>query len=353
MGQLMELNDGVAGNRVVPFRAFLSNGTAPDTGLSNDSIRMSINGAAQITPNALISAISAAAGMYSVTLVQSNLSVLGSHALWYDQGDFAQHVATVQVVNFNPFSSFSNIAAKAYSGVTVGAGDYAAKDMTSALTVGAGIATPSKFSVRLELLDYSSAVTVGAGIATPSKFSVRLEALDYSSVVTVGAGIATPSKVTVQIQGGVYSNVSLRLDATAIPAGAFQADSIDATALAAMNLSDVTVRVQPMLYSGLTVGVNNITPATYSGVTVESLPVGLTAAAIDAVWDDAVAEPAGVFAWASATPRKILTWLGALSTNSLSQSSVLQTLRTRADDASISTAPASSSSTLFVRGTFT
>ena len=146
------------------------------------------------------------------------------------------------------------IKAATYSGVTVGAGDYAAKDMSSALTVGVGIATPSKVTVQvsanndkagytiapgaystvtfdarevatvldktgytastvgdktgysLAAADYSSSVTVGVGIAKPSGVSVRLESVDYSSAVTVGAGIAAPSKVTVQLQSLDYSS---------------------------------------------------------------------------------------------------------------------------------------------------
>ena len=43
----------------VPFRVFLSNGTAPDVGVSNDSIRGSANGAAQFTLTNKVSAVSA------------------------------------------------------------------------------------------------------------------------------------------------------------------------------------------------------------------------------------------------------------------------------------------------------
>ena len=119
MAQLIELNEGTAGRRVVPFHVFLSNGTAPDTGLSNDSVVMGVNSTATIVPNALVVAHNANQGQYYVTLNQSDVSVLGTHPLDYTQGDFPQHIATVQVVNSNPFSSFSNIAAKTYSGVTV------------------------------------------------------------------------------------------------------------------------------------------------------------------------------------------------------------------------------------------
>lgn len=43
--------------------------------------------------------------------------------------------------------------------------------------------------------------------------------------------------------------------------------------------------------------------------------VAISSAAIDSLWDDAITEPAGMFAWASATPRKILQTLGVLMRN--------------------------------------
>lgn len=108
MSILMELNEGTAGRRAVPFRLFTSNGTAPDTGASNDSIIMAVNSAATIVPDVLIAASNANQGQYYVTLSQSNLSVLGTHPLYHTQGDFPQHIATVQVVNSNPFSTLSS-----------------------------------------------------------------------------------------------------------------------------------------------------------------------------------------------------------------------------------------------------
>ena len=108
MAQLIEKDEGTAGRRVVPFHVFLSNGTAPDTGVSNDSVVMGINSTATIVPNVLVVAHGAAQGQYYVTLNQSDVSVLGTHPLYYTQGDFPQHVATVQVVNNNPFSTLSS-----------------------------------------------------------------------------------------------------------------------------------------------------------------------------------------------------------------------------------------------------
>jgi hypothetical protein len=301
---LLQKDEATAGQRTITFQ-LTSQGTTPLSTAptsSTSSVAVSINGAAQIIPNAVISAVSAGAGVYKIVLNQSDLSVLGNHGIWW-QGPFAQWLGVLQVVNTNPLSNLSNIAAKAYSGVTVGAGDYAAKDMTSALTVGVGIAAPSLVTVRLSALDYSSVVTVGAGIATPSKVTVqvsanndktgyglaagdysssvtvgvgiatpskvtvRLEAQDYSSAVTVGAGIAAPSKLTVQLQSLDYtSKVTVGtglLAASAIPAGAFQANSID------------NVAVKAGVYSGVTVGTGDYGPKDMSS----ALTVGVGIAA--------------------------------------------------------------------------
>lgn len=133
-------------------------------------------------------------------------------------------------------------------------------------------------------------VAASWGTFNVSTDSVKLMPQDYSSVVTVGAGIATPSKVTVQIQAGVYSTVSLRLDANAIPSGAFQANSIDNIAVKAGAYSGVSVDVRNIApgdytsaltvgvgsiakasYSGVTVGIDNIKGASYSGVTLQGL----------------------------------------------------------------------------------
>ncbi len=199
----------------VPFRAFLSNGTAPDTGLSNDSMRGSANGAAQFTLTNKVSAVSANAGMYAIVTTASETSVLGTLALWYDQGDFPQHIANIEVVNDNPYSMMSNIAVKTYSGVTFGS-----------------LAT-------LVAFDYSSVVTVGVGnvnksVGAISGLSFLPAPGDYGSTVTVGVSAikaATYSGVTVETQGGSFS-------------------------------------LAPGVYSDVTVQINGIAPGSYSGVTI-------------------------------------------------------------------------------------
>lgn len=80
-----------------------------------------------------------------------------------------------------------------------------------------------------------------------------------------------------------------------------------------------------------------------------NLNAALSAGAIaDAVLDDAITEPSGVFGWGGATLRNIMGWLGALSRNKMIQTDSLSTLRNDGDSADIATSNVSD-----VAGTFT
>lgn len=78
----------------------------------------------------------------------------------------------------------------------------------------------------------------------------------------------------------------------------------------------------------------------------------LSAAGIDAILDEPVTEPGGVFAWGSATLRNIIGWLGALSRNKMAQTATTQTLRNDADSADIATSAVSDDGTTATRGEF-
>lgn len=160
---------------------------------------------------------------------------------------------------FNPSTDSVGLKAQTHSAATVGVGDYAAKDMSSALTVGVGIAKPSAVSVRLEAMDYSSVVTTGVGIAKPSAVSVRLEAQDYSSAVTVGAGIAKPSAFSVRLESLDYSSaVTVGAGIAKPSAFSVRLESLDysskVTVGVGVSASDYSVAIAPGTYSGVTVG---------------------------------------------------------------------------------------------------
>ena len=108
MSFIVERDEGTATRRRIPMRLFVSDGTSPDTGATGDDMQLSVNGAAAVASTATVKAADATDGMYYVELTQSETSVLGSIAVWHDDGDFPQHVANVQVVNSNPMSIASN-----------------------------------------------------------------------------------------------------------------------------------------------------------------------------------------------------------------------------------------------------
>lgn len=93
------------------------------------------------------------------------------------------------------------------------------------------------------------------------------------------------------------------------------------------------------------------------GVTVttnnDKTGYALSAAGVDAILDEAITEPAGVFSWASATLRNIVGWLGALSRNKITQTATKQTLRNDADDADIAESTVGDDGTTATRGEYT
>jgi hypothetical protein len=243
MAFIIERDEATAVRRRVPFRLFTSNGTSPDTNASDGTILWSVNGAAQLSARS-ISAISAAAGMYYVEFTASNVSVLGSIAVYTDvvATDFPQHVATVQVVNYNPMSI--------QSGVIIAGGSY------------------SSTTVRLDLVAYSGA-TVGAGNFTPGvysgvSFSVRdsgiapssVQAGNYSgmSVEVKTKGIAQNSIETVNI----YSSLTIQ--------GLNNYANISNVTLHAGTHSNVTIQGITRINSNVTLNAD-----THSGATIQGL----------------------------------------------------------------------------------
>ena len=78
----------------------------------------------------------------------------------------------------------------------------------------------------------------------------------------------------------------------------------------------------------------------------------LSAAGVDAILDDAISEPSGVFSW-SATPRTILQWTGAVLSNCVRQTATQQLVRNRADSTTLGTSEITCTATTMNRGSFT
>jgi hypothetical protein len=189
MAIIIELNDADHLRRRVPCRIFTSNGTAPDTGAQGDAVIMAVNSFTTISLSSALTAVHAAQGMYMEQLSQSNVSVLGTHMLYHIAGDFPQHIATIQVVNSNPFSTQSNllvnsIAAGSYSGVTIKGIENYANISSVTLNIGthsgATIQGLSRINSSVTIADAEySAVTV-AGLSNKTFFQTSVQSSVWS-----------------------------------------------------------------------------------------------------------------------------------------------------------------------------
>lgn len=213
MSLWIEVNEGIAARRRVPCRLFTSDGTSPDTGALNDAVIMGVNSLTTISLTSTLRAVEAAQGMYCVELTQSETSVLGTHPLYHTAGDFPQHVATVQVVNSNPFSTLSalDISALTALGVTRLDSNVTLRAATHSGATIQGV-TRVNSNVTIANADYS-AVTVrvdsGATIAGVTNVQTQITALNDidGSAVTLHAG--THSNVTLQGVTRVNSSVTV------------------------------------------------------------------------------------------------------------------------------------------------
>lgn len=200
MSFLIDKDESDAGRRTVGFRLFGSNGTAPVTNFSTGTILGSLNGAAQISLGSA-SVVSANAGQYAFAFSQSNVSVLGSWDLFTDAlVVFPQHVAKVQVVNFNPMSTQSNV------------------DISARTALGV---TRLDSSVTLRAVVHSGATIKG------------IENYANISNVTLHAGVHSGATVAVNdIAPKAYSGVSVEVKTGGIQAASFGANAVDDAAVA-------------------------------------------------------------------------------------------------------------------------
>lgn len=266
MAFLIEKDESSANRRRVPFHLFASTGTGPFTSGSNITMLGSLNGAAQLSLGS-VSVVSANAGQYYFELSQSNVSVLGSIALYTDNvAHFPQHVATVQVVNNNPMSF--------QSGVIIAGGSYSSSTVRldlvaySGATVGVGNIAPGIYSaVSLSIRDggiYTGSVQAGnysgmsvevktKGIATNSIETANV----YSSLTIQGlSNYANISNVT--LAAGTHSNVTIQ--------GISNYANISNVTLAAGTHSGATIQGVSRLNSNVTLNANTHSGATIDGV---------------------------------------------------------------------------------------
>jgi len=295
-------NEASANSRTVPMRLFTSNGTAPDTGASNDSVVMSRPSGTTFVPNVLVAALHAAQGMYFVTLNSSDVSLAGTTALWHTQGDFSQHVANISVVDYNPFDN----ARLGLSNITVPPGTYSNVTFAADAQAISGDATAAdNLEAFFDGTGYTSAGSVGV---------VRIAAGTYSGV-TVGSAAT--------ILAGTYSGVTVGINN--IAAGTYSGVTVGSAAT-----------ILAGTYSGVTVGINDIAAGSYSGVTVGSratiLAGGILASSFAASAIDAAA--LSVDAGQEIADRVLLRGIAGGTDSARSVGQALYVLRNRVDASS-------------------
>lgn len=275
---LIELNEGTAARRRIPVRLFTSDGTSPDTGASNDSLYMGTNSALTFTLSDPLAAVHAAAGMYYCEMTQSECSVLGVHPIYHTQGDFAQHVANIEIVNSNPYSTESH---GAYLQPTT-AGRTLDVTATGAAGVDWGNVENQSTAVDLsatdiQLVDTATAVTNAVTVGTNNdKTGYALSAAGRNLVAVDSAqsvwntGVAGYTSTT--SFGGALSRFS---------------SSDDSVGLKAVNHPGATVPTVTDVTNAVTVGTNN----DKTGYTLTAAERNLIAVdSADSVWDEAMSD---------------------------------------------------------------
>jgi hypothetical protein len=223
MSYMIQLNESNASRRVVYLWCVGSNGTTPASAEQDGQPTFSIGGRPAISTTSTLRAWNSGAGEYYLVLTQSEVSAVGPAIIRYNSGSAMETSTPFQVVAYDSADSqrlglfaLPNAAAEAAGGlITRGTG-------TGQLHVSSG-------SVGLIAQTHSGA-TLGGLTSGVTLFA------DTHSGATIQGVTRVNSSVT--IANAVYSQVSVRVDAVA--------------------------------YSGVTLGVNNIAAGAYSGVTVET-----------------------------------------------------------------------------------
>jgi len=268
MTHIVEKDESVANQRTFHFRLFTSDGTTPDTTASGDSVIVARGSTTTFVPDVQIAAVHAAQGMYSVILTASNVSNLGPHSIYHTQGSFPQEVVRFDVVNFNPYSNWSNAAVKTHSGVTFG---------SLATIATSGIVAASYTAGTYSGVTFGSLATIATGGIVAASFGAG--AIDATAIATDAIGSTElADSAASEIARHVWDD--LRSDySTTGSFGQFVNSNVTAWLGSAVNAlisgrvdadaSAVSVGLKAVTHSGATVGsAATILAGTYSGVTV-------------------------------------------------------------------------------------
>jgi len=175
-----------------------------------------------------------------------------------------------------------------------------------------------------------------------------LEPAIYDALFAEGAnawsGSTGASKITGLATGVVTADA---IAADAFTAAAVGDGFITSSAFAAGAINAAAIGADAFTQAKFADGF--ITSSAYAAGAINA--AALNADAVDLIWDEAQVESTGTPA-TTGTMRQYMQWWGALSANTINQTSTGTAVRNRANSADLSTSSVSDDATTFVRGTF-
>jgi hypothetical protein len=315
-------DESVASQRVVPLWCVGSDGTTPAAGEAAGQPQFMIGGVFYGDTTATLSAWSAAAGQYFVTLTQSECSILGPGVVRYSSANALETETPFILVAANSYNSQDlgldgvNVASFDAGAITAAAiatnaidADAIADNAIDAGAIAANAITAAKIATDAITTDkiaagtYSdvtfsvggtaaSLVTLAPGshsdvtiqgvtrtlnlTTNDDKAGYTITAGTYSNV-TFSAGGLAPSLVT--LAPGSHSDVTTGYNVSSIDANTIDASAIAANAITSSELADgaltaakfdsnASILLQPTVHSGASVG---IIAATHPGVTIPTV----------------------------------------------------------------------------------
>lgn len=330
-----------------------SDGVTAETGLS-PTIEISKAGAVFAARNSATAIAHDADGWYRVELDATDTATVGPLVLKGTETGALPVWHEFYVVEANVFDALFAAGAAAFDAnadVTVGsiasgaitAAAIASNAITSA-KIADGALTAAKFasgafdavwSVTTRLLTAGTNIVLAKGTGVTG-FN-DLSAAQVNAEVDAALDTAVPVTPTA---GSINERIKTMDDAD-IPGVLGTPTGADlATDIAGVQAD--TDNVQTRLPAAL---VNSRMDATIDDTGMES-------GAVDAIWNEPLAEPAGVFNWSTtrATMRDLVQWMGALARNRVTQTATTQTLRNDADGADLATSTVSDDGVTATRG---
>jgi hypothetical protein len=192
----------------------------------------------------------------------------------------------------------------------------------------------------IDIFVQDSSSTTGAGLAGLA-FNTASLVCYYRKGAT---GAATQLTLVTQTVGGAHSDGGfVEIHATNMK-GIYRLDLsdtiVDSAGMVTLELHGAANMVQVVAEIYVTSGDTILTNNDKTGYR-------LSATGVDDILDEAITEPASIFAWAGASLRTIIGYIGALSRNKMTQTAVETIVRNDADNADIATYATDDDGTIF------